>query len=547
MPVIAFHRFVLCLVLGFGLTVAHAQVCAPPASLTNATASGIVNNYYAGNGNLSGGSTSLTLGATDTRVPAVTLAVGDLLLVMQMQDASINTSNNNTYGNGSGSGSGSTSVGRSGLFEFVRVTSLGASVGFTPALTNSYTQLAATATNAQKTYQVVRVAQYASLTANGITAPAWNGSTGGVAVVDVQNTSTLANGTVEGMTNRAFFLAGKGFRGGAGRGLGVSGGAFTDYASLSTAGFHASKAEGIAGTPFDVATLTSNWGFKATNPPAITRPTAPATIEGYPNGSYAAGAPANGGGGGSDGNSNVNDENAGGGGGGNYGQGGVGGRPWNSPLRDTGGRGGSGYAGTLAFNRIFMGGGGAGGTNNSTADAATYLNNGISCSLGTGLCSSGAPGGGVIVIRARSITGTGVIDVRGAHGYNVANDAGGGGGAAGSVIVQTNDGGNATVDAFGGDGGNAWGAQAGGLGDRHGPGGAGGGGFVAYSPASFGLVANVNGGESGITLSGANRENYGSSGFNGGISNFQTPNIPGSPPAAQCDPNLSLTKTDGLT
>ena len=547
MPVIAFYRFVLCLVLAFGLTVAHAQVCAPPASLTNATASGIVNNYYAGSGNLSVGNTALTLGTSDIRVPAVTLAVGDLLLVMQMQDASINTSNNNTYGDSSGSGSGSTSVGRSGLFEFVRVTSIGASVGFTPALTNSYTQLAATAINAQKTYQVVRVAQYASLTANGITAPAWNGSTGGVAVVDVQNTLTLGSGTVEGVTNRAFFWAGKGFRGGAGRQLTAGGGVYTDFVTLSTAGRNASKAEGIAGTPFDVATLTSNWGFKTTNPPTITRPTPPAAVEGYPGGSYAAGAPGNAGGGGTDGNT-ANDQNAGGGGGGNYGQGGVGGRPWNNALRDTGGRGGAGYAGTLAFNRIFMGGGGgAGGTNDGTADAAAYPNNGIGCSLATGLCSSGAPGGGLVVIRARSITGTGVIDVRGAHGYNVANDAGGGGGAAGSVILQTNDGGNASVDAFGGDGGNAWGAQVGGLGDRHGPGGAGGGGFVAYSPASFGLVANVNGGEPGITLSGANRENYGSSGFNGGISNFQAPNIPGSPPAAQCDPNLSLTKTDGLT
>ncbi len=527
---------------------AIAQVCAPPSSLGTAPASGIVNNYYAGNGNLAVGAVSLTLGAIDSRAPAtVSLAIGDLLMVIQMQDASINSSNNNTYGNGSGSGSGSTAVGRSGLFEFVRVTSVGASIGFTPALTNSYERAAATALAAQKTYQVVRVAQYSSLTASGITAPAWNGTTGGVAVVDVQNTLTLGSGTVEGVTNRAFFLGGKGFRGGAGRGLTAAGGAFTDFVTLSTANNNGSKAEGIAGTPFDVATLTSNWGFRTTNPPAITRPTAPALIEGYPSGSYAAGAPGNAGGGGTDGNG-ANSENAGGGGGGNYGQGGIGGRPWNSPLRDTGGRGGTGYAGTLAFNRIFLGGGGgAGGTNNATSDAAVYLNNGISCSLGTGLCSSGAPGGGIVVIRARSITGSGVIDVRGGHGYNVLNDAGGGGGGGGSLILQTANGGSATVEASGGDGGNAWGGQAGPLGDRHGPGGAGGGGFVAFSPASLGLVANVDGGEPGITLSGANRENYGSTGFIGGITNFLTPNIPGSVPAFQCNPSLSLSKTDGLT
>lgn len=77
MPAIVFYRFVLFVVLGFGLTVAQAQVCAPPASLINATASGIVNNYYVGNGNLSVGNTSLTLGASDARVPAVALAIGD--------------------------------------------------------------------------------------------------------------------------------------------------------------------------------------------------------------------------------------------------------------------------------------------------------------------------------------------------------------------------------------------------------------------------------------------------------------------------------------
>jgi uncharacterized repeat protein (TIGR01451 family) len=544
-------RSIIRLLAAFSLALitplAVGQVCAPPASLGTAPTSGFVNNYFAGNGNLSIGAVSLTLGAVDSRAPVTaSLAIGDLLMVMQMQDASINTSNDNTYGNGSGSGSGSTSVGGSGLYEFVRITSIGASVGFTPALTNSYAQSAATASAAQKTYQVIRVAQYSSLTAVGITAPAWNGTTGGVAVVDVQNTLTLGSGTVEGVANRAFFLAGKGFRGGAGRGLGSTAGAFTDYVTLSTAGNNGSKAEGIAGTPFDVADLTSLWGFKTTNPPAINRPAGPAVIEGYPGGSYAAGAPGNAGGGGTDGRG-ANDENAGGGGGGNYGQGGIGGKPWNKPLLDTGGRGGFGYAGTLAYNRIFLGGGGgAGGTNNSTADAAAYLNNGLGCSLGTGLCSSGAPGGGIVVIRSRSVTGTGVIDIRGGHGYNVANDSGGGGGGGGSLILQTSDGGSATVEAAGGDGGNAF-ATVTGLGNRHGPGGAGGGGFVAYSPPALAVTANVNGGEPGITLTGAERENYGSTGYIGGITNFLTPNVPGVPPAAQCDPNLSLTKTDGTT
>ena len=193
-------RFFIALAVLLLTPVAIGQVCAPPASLVTGPTSGFVNNYFAGNGDLSVGLVSLTLGAVDSRAPVTaSLAIGDLLVVMQVQDASINASNNNTYGDSSGSGQGSTSVGRSGLFEFLRITSVaGSLIGFNPALTNSYQQAAATTLAAQKTYQVIRVAQYSSLTANGITAPAWNGATSGVAVVDVQNTLTLGSGTVEG-------------------------------------------------------------------------------------------------------------------------------------------------------------------------------------------------------------------------------------------------------------------------------------------------------------------------------------------------------------
>ena len=511
----------------------------------------MVNNYYQGNGSLAVGATSLTLGAIDARGLSTAIAVGDLLMVMQMQDGSFNSANNNTYGDGSGAGSGTTAVGQAGLFEFVRVSSTGAAIGFSPPITNGYVQSNATAGTAQKRYQVLRVSQYSSLTASGITAPQWNGLTGGVSAVDVQNTLTLGNATVEGVAGRAFFLAGKGFRGGSGRKLGSAGSASTDFATASTLGYHGSKGEGFAGTPFYVANLTSSWGFKTVNPPAITVPAGPAAIEGYPGGSYAGGAPGNAGGGGVDGRDpgTSNDENAGGGGGGSQAAGGTGGRPWNDALKDSGGRGGAGYAGTLAFNRVFMGGGGgAGGTNDGTADAAAYANNGIGCTLANGACSSGAPGGGTVIIRARSITGTGTIDVSGAHGYNVLNDAGGGGGGAGSVILQIVNGGNATVAAPGGDGGNAWAGNAGGLAGRHGPGGGGSGGFIAYSPNSLALTANVNGGVAGVTQNNltAAQQNYGSTGNNGGSGVYLPPNVPGSPPAALCDPTLSLVKTDGV-
>ena len=57
---------------------------------------------------------------------ATPIAVGDLLLVIQMQDASINTSNDERYGDGTGTagnttgnGSGATNYDNAGRYEFV--------------------------------------------------------------------------------------------------------------------------------------------------------------------------------------------------------------------------------------------------------------------------------------------------------------------------------------------------------------------------------------------------------------------------------------------
>ncbi|MES2941907.1 MAG: hypothetical protein V4772_03445 [Pseudomonadota bacterium] len=553
---------VLALVLLTGFHVmAAAQVCAPPALLlTTIPPGGIINDFYAGSGtpNLNAGVTSFTLGTRDTRGYTTTLVIGDLLMVMQMQDGTIDSSDNSNYGDGSGVGSGSTSVGNAGLYEFVRITAVaGLNVTVTPPLTNSYRDVDATATTSQRRYQVVRVLQFSSVTAANVSTPAWNGVTGGAVAMDVRDTLTLGSSTIEGQANRAIFVAGKGFRGARGVALNVDGGAtiVDDYASASTLGYHGGKGEGFIGTPRYIVAKTNGFLVRATVPTFVTTT---GVQEGYPGGSFARGAPGNAGGGGvdSDNYTSGNANNAGGGGGGNYGPGGIGGRPWASPLLDLGGRGGAGYASTLAFNRIFMGGGGgAGGSNDATSDAAVYTNNGTSCNLALGLCSSGAAGGGVVVIRARQITGTGIIDARGAHAYNVNNDAGGGGGAGGSVILETPNGGSAIVDVSGGDGGNARNNNGTGSwpGERHGPGGAGGGGFVAYAPNTMAVSVTYNGGAPGETTfdgTAAGKpvpEYYGSAGFNGGITTFLSPNVPGAPQAALCDPNLSLTKSNGVT
>lgn len=538
---------------------ASAQVCAPPSLLlTTIPPGGIINDFYAGSGtpNLNAGVSSFTLGTRDTRGYTTTLVVGDLLMVMQMQDGSINSSNNSNYGDGSGVGSGSTSVGNAGLYEFVRVTAVaGLNVSVTPPLTNTYRNADATATTSQQRYQTIRVLQFSSVTAANVTTPAWNGSTGGVVAMDVRDALTLGSSTIEGQTNRAIFAAGKGFRGArtiqsGTDGTGISG----DYAVASTVQYHAGKGEGFIGTPMNLVAKTNGFLDRNTLPVLVTTT---ATFQGYPGGSYARGAPGNAGGGGVDSDQDGgNSNNSGGGGGGNYGPGGIGGRPWNSPLLDLGGRGGAGYAGTLAFNRVFLGGGGgAGGSNDGTSDTAVRTNNGTTCNLGGGICSSGAAGGGIVILRARQVGGTGIIDVRGAHAYNVDNDAAGGAGAGGSVIIETPNGGNATVDASGGDGGNAENNQGAGSwpGERHGPGGAGGGGFVAYAPNTMAVTVSVNGGAPGeSTIDGTNPakpvpEYYGSAGFNGGITTFLSPNVPGVPQAALCDPNLSLRKSNGVT
>ena len=93
-------------------------------------------------------------------------------------------------------------------------------------------------------------------------------------------------------------------RGGGVRQLsGGSGGTTTDYVNLASNPFHGSKGEGIAGTPRYIFNGTS---------------VVDTGVEGYPNGSFARGAPGNAGGGGTDSDISANQMNSGGGGGANW-------------------------------------------------------------------------------------------------------------------------------------------------------------------------------------------------------------------------------------
>ncbi|RDC63170.1 putative PE-PGRS family protein PE PGRS46 [Adhaeribacter pallidiroseus] len=397
-----------------------AQVCSTPGKdgvLSGATT--IVNTYYPGTASVTAGANrSIPIGTSVGSATQIT--AGDLVLIIQMQGADLNSAvNDNTYG--------TVTNNVAGIYEYAIATSGITAGAFTVAnLVNSYTN-AAYGMQGQKRFQVIRVPQYSNAALGAtITAPAWNGSTGGVVVLDVAGNLNFNGNGIN--------VNGLGFRGGAGRQLNGGTGPNTDYRNLSTVNTHGQKGEGLAGTPAYV-----NNGGTLLN----------TTVEGYPNGSSARGAPGNAGGGGTDGATN-NSENTGGGGGSNGGAGGTGGNAWNDP-GVTGGVGGRDLASVITTRLLMGGGGGAGSTNDGTGNP------------GVGFASSGAAGGGIVLVRAGYVTGNGTITANGGNANNtILNDGSGGGGAGGSVLITSADAAlnTVTVNANGGTGGTNTGAAA---------------------------------------------------------------------------------------
>lgn len=513
-------------------TVVQPLVCASPGKDgAGGTLTGVVNTYYppSTTGSLAAGSTSVALGAASGASQAI--AAGDLLLVIQMQAASINSTNTSSYGDGlpGDPGSGATNLRSSGLFEFVTATNgvpvTGGTLQFTGSganggLLNSYLLNPYAATQGQQTYQVVRVPQYTSATlSSGLVPLAWNGSVGGVLAIDVSSQLTL------GGTVAADAL---GFRGGGGRSLAGGTGTSTDYVTLSTNATNGSKGEGVAGTPRYLAPATITTATTATN----------TGVEGLPNGSYARGAAGNAGGGGTDGDPTANDFNSGGGAGGNGGAGGLGGYGWNSfaALNSTdGGFGGTAFSASTSA--LVMGGGGGAGTTNNGSYYISSTNHNANCGTNcTGIFSSGGAGGGIIIVHTGSVAGSGTITSNGQSTLSTDNDSTGGGGAGGSILFFANSGslGGLTVGANGGNGGEAWPETApGGFpGERHGPGGGGGGGVILLSGAP--TASSVAGGSNGYTNT--VQDSYGATPGQSGF--VQTAHIitetPGTQPGAYC-------------
>ena len=544
---------------------AAASACTNPGQDGPGTLSGVVNTYYSG-ATVSAGASAVIVTGPDVSTGGASTAIGpgDLVLLMQMQDADITSTNSSAYG-GSFLGGGQTSLNGAGLYEYasVALTYLsGSTIPLTAPLTNGYRTAAATASAGQRRFQVIRVPQYSAATlsaSTALTAASWNGSTGGVVAFDVGGELKWNSGTID--------VTGRGFRGGAG--LYLKGGdpsqpvySPNDFAAslapifpvispLGTAtlgpspGYHGTKGEGIAGTPRHV--FVNDTTGAATNAAGKVFDTG----TDYPGGSLARGAPGNAGGGGSDGDAstNQNQQNTGGGGGGGYSIGGTGGFGWTPntpPGSQTGGVGGDGVP--MGPGRLTMGGGGgSGSTNNGTGNPAF------------GLSSSGAPGGGIVLVRAKTITGSGTVNARGTSGnQGVCNDASGGGGGGGTVLLYAsgNSGavGTVVVNASGGSGGSNTGN---GNGNENttvcgafnnsplGPRGGGGGGFVALSSISSATIL-VSGASGGTTSpSATSTAPYGSSASPGGyqINSVASTDLPGATASPLCFPLITTTKT----
>ena len=494
-------RLIGCALLVVGAA-AIAQVCATPGKDSAITTiAGVINSYYPGTSAVPVGAVSLPIGAVQPGTAAA-IAPGDLLIVMQMQGARIDSSNSDCYGDGAGTvgcntrttttasyAGGNLSTGYvAGNWEYCTALSVaGATVGVTCAgpgggTVNAYQRSGSTGPSGDGnvSYQVIRVPQYASVALSGNVTPlAWNGATGGVLGLQASGAVNLAGFNLS--------ASGGGFRGGGQPFIGPYGPSVLDPADGST--FYRAvagsllaspggeregsfKGEGVAGTP----QLVYNGATQVDT-----------LVDGITGGSRGRGAPGNGGGGG-------NNQNSGGGGGGNGGQGGQGGGSWNDAsrpitFRDSGGFGGDGAsrAGNnlaLSASRLIMGGGGG---------AGHVDGGGTNCALG----GWGGNGGGIVIVRAASLAGTGGLQSNGSNGFapNVAGactDAAGGGGAGGTLYAAVGTGlAGRALQTIGGAGATSSYSQ-------HGPGGGGGGGVIYYNASAGSPTITANGGPNAL-------------------------------------------------
>ncbi len=469
----------------------------------------IVNEYTTLTADAPIGATSIFVNSNNLNANgrfASALAAGDLVLIIQMQGATINGMLHPVFGDVCSpndiSWGSINSLNNCGNWEYAEVSGTGGAsiINLRCGLENAYT--------ASGNVQIVRVPRYTDLTINGsgtITCEAWAGASGGVVAIEVEGATTI-DGSID--------VSGLGFRGGSVAGNNGSTDFNINWHAGTTQDKGGAKGEGVVGDWADYDLV---------------------------GGRYAKGAIGNGGGGGSA-------HNAGGGGGANASNGtyawsglgipdfvpagwvgawalegitvgdessggGRGGYAWSqnnqNPLlvgpgdASWGGHNRSSIGGfggrdlDYSTGKIFMGGGGGGGHENNTEGG------------------SGGNGGGIIFLNTHgTISGSGTVDANGADGEgsegatagfgDIANtDGSGGAGAGGSVILSSPSNiTGITINTNGGNGGNQV-IDIGpfGSGDEaEGPGGGGGGGYIRTTGITG--ATNVNGGSYGTTNAG---------------------------------------------
>jgi uncharacterized repeat protein (TIGR01451 family) len=518
-------------------SLAWGQSCSIPGQAGAATINAQPNSFFAGTGSPAAGANAIAVSAGSGVVRDI--QPGDMLLVIQMQGADIDSTDTNAYGDGvshavtttvafgangyAGGTNGTNFV--AGNYEWTIATNTvshagGGTINLHRGLSNSYFTRAGNSTQGKQSFQVVRVPQYSNLTLNGgLTVQPWNGATGGILVLDAAGDINLAGQTING--------AGRGFRGAAGVEVGPQCTAAPDpigcleYRGLIAGQRGGSKGEGLVGTP---ARLYNN------DPAGTGGGTVVAgAADGYINGDLMRGAPGNAGGGG-------NQHNAGGGGGGNGGAGGRGGNSWNNSQ--------VAYAGT------FVGGFGGAPTANSATRWIMGGGGGAGDVGGNGLTqpdASGGAGGALVVLRAsRIVSGGATINVNGAPGQRSrATDAGGGGGAGGTVVLGAGTGGlngALTVNANGGGGGAYQVVDN----EQDGAGGGGGGGVLISNVA--GTTFSSTAGAAGASSSNAcppfrPAANCGQAAGAGGATAGYAIVSPGVQVGYECLPNITVTKS----
>ncbi len=336
-------------------------------------------------------------------------SIGEYLLVIQMQGATILENNDSSFGTIS-------DIGHVGNFEKKLITNIiGNDIHVAGFLSNTY--------NTSAIVQVVNIPQYANANVTSqLTAAPWNGSNGGILALEVTGTLTL---------NADINVSGLGYRGGAVQAYNITCNWFTavaDWFYPLTTGEGGQKGEGIARY--------------------------------LPNKQCGRGAQANGGGGG-------NDHNSGGGGGSSIAVGGDGGTnsepgTWNCKgnapgvagrsltLTDKlflGGGGGSGHG-----NNSFVGRGGTGGgiaivyANTIEANTFAIIASGTNGGSPSGDGGGGGGAGGGILVDAATINGNLNIVSIGGNGGNTFNNNsnrcfGPGGGGSGGYLLTNASGG----------------------------------------------------------------------------------------------------------